>query len=344
MTIVRENFFKIVFLLLASFSLVACSITLKKDVETVHFDKTHSRALDVSDSLTVVAGSAGKFTLYNTVTLEIILQDSLLPAEDIRDVEILANGDILFLNSGEKGIIWKYKAAEDIIEKVFHQDNVFLDGLSFWDGHNGIAYGDPVNDKFFILLTENGGESWKKVQKDKIPEILSKEAGFAASGTGIVTVGDSAAYIASGISDTARLYRTFDRGKSWDVVNTPMKSGDSYGIYSTYFWTENEGIVVGGSYLYPGDNDSICYRTNDAGLSWKQANKGLGGYCSCVHGTENGNFLIATGRTGTYYSLNKGKRWKKLLDDKFYTVKVYKGKLYFSGKDGRFAVYSYKIQ
>ena len=109
-----------------------------------------------------------------------------------------------------------------------------------------------------------------------------------------------------------------------------------------YFWSENEGVIIGGSYKYPNDNDSICFYTEDGGDTWSERTNGLKGYCSGIHGIEDGSVLFATGRTGTYYSRNKGVNWELFSDDKFYSVKMHGGKVYFTGRKGRVQVIEYE--
>ena len=49
--------------------------------------------------------------------------------------------------------------------KIVYQNSYpdgFLDSIEFWDKKNGIAIGDPINGKFDILLTIDGGNSWNK--------------------------------------------------------------------------------------------------------------------------------------------------------------------------------------
>ena len=130
---------------------------------------------------------------------------------------------------------------------------------------------------------------------------------------------------------------------SWTVKNTPIKSGDSYGIYSMYFWSEKEGVIIGGSYLTPDDTEKLCFYTSDGGDTWQERSAGLGGYTSCVHGSKDGGLLIATGRIATYYSLNKGESWELLLKNTFYSVRVGDDKLFFSGKEGVVSVYKYQL-
>jgi photosystem II stability/assembly factor-like uncharacterized protein len=301
----------------------------------------HSRSVYVSDSLILIAGKSGVYSIfdenYNQFT------DSLVGSEDIRDVHVAADGNMYFLNSGDKGIIWRRTPDSTKVTKVYNEEGVFLDGFAFWDDGNGIAYGDPVDGKFVILVTSDSGYVWRPIDYNILPYALPNEGGFAASGTGINVIGNGTVYIGTGMADTARLYVSHDNGLNWDIKATPIKAGDSYGIYTMYFWSKNEGIIVGGSYLNPDDTEKLCFYTNDGGESWEERSTGLGGYTSCIHGNEDGSFLVATGRVGTYYSLDKGVNWKTLFKDTFYTVRVTENRLVFSGKEGKIRVLSYSF-
>src|SRR4051812_22817133 len=39
----------------------------------------------------------------------------------------------------------------------------FLDALRFWDARHGIAMSDPVDGKFLLLVTNDGGERWEEI-------------------------------------------------------------------------------------------------------------------------------------------------------------------------------------
>src|SRR3954470_6432436 len=49
----------------------------------------------------------------------------------------------------------------------------FLDAIRFWDAHNGIAMSDPVDGRFLLLTTANGGETWQEVPPGRIPPALA---------------------------------------------------------------------------------------------------------------------------------------------------------------------------
>src|SRR5262249_22113190 len=109
---------------------------------------------------------------------------------------------------------------------------VFLDALAFWDDRHGLALGDPIGGRFFILLTDDGGETWREAPNESRPQAVDGEAAFAASGTSLVVMSIGAAWIGSG-GKAARVHRTLDRGRTWQVADTPIRSGfASSGVFS----------------------------------------------------------------------------------------------------------------
>jgi photosystem II stability/assembly factor-like uncharacterized protein len=323
--------------------LFSCSnVRVKQVFEGSNQEGKHSRALFDTPNGFVVGGQDGVFSVYDKDFNQVT--DSLQGASDLRDVYVLADGGMIFINSGDNGRIWKISSDLKTVKLTYDRKDVFLDGIAFWNDLKGVAYGDPVNGKFVVMITVDGGEIWRPLDYNVIPYSLPNEAGFAASGTGISALGESTIYIGTGMADTARLFCSYDFGLSWQVKNTPIKAGDSYGIYSMYFWSEKEGIIVGGSYLNPDDTTNLCFYTEDGGDHWQERSGGLGGYTSCIHGTKTGDFLVATGRTGTFYSRDKGINWVNLLDETFYSVRLAADYIYFSGKEGKVAVYSYSFK
>lgn len=304
----------------------------------------HARALAVTDKHVVVGGKDGYVSInfLDSSLWNVNKSRQMADIEDFRDVHFTDLGDCFFMNSGENGIIYRITRFGSQA-KVLDTAGVFLDGLDFWDAESGIVYGDPVGGKFFLAKTTDKGETWQALKPKVLPPALENEGGFAASGSGIQTIGDSAVYFATGLGQTARLFCSYDRGEHWRVKDTPMRSGDSYGIYSMFFWSENEGLIVGGSYVDSTYNEGICQFTNNGGDSWKSRSTGLAGYCSCVHGTPNGDFIVATGRMGTFYTLTKGKVWHKLTDRAFYTCSVSSRYIILSGRDGTLEFFEYEI-
>jgi len=330
--------------ILIALNFFACT---KNKFETVYkgysIKGKHSRGIDVSSNSIVMSGAKGSFVTYSYLNSHFNDYDWVADMEDFRDVHINPDGSILLLNSGLKGEIWKISTTGKQ-KLVYTRRDLFLDGFAFKDSV-GFAYGDPVNDStFFILKTSNYGESWQQIPPSTLPLILEKEAGFAASGTGIQMPDEDVVFIATGVAKTARIFRSFDAGKSWDVVNTPMKSGDHYGIYSMSFKTVNEGFIVGGSYKDTSYNEKICFYTNDKGETWKNRSGGLPGYMSCIDSNVDLSLIVTTGRLGTYYSTNKGEKWKLLTNSPYYSCRVTENQIILGGRFGTFELINYKLK
>ncbi len=178
-----------------------------------------------------------------------------------------------------------------------------------------------------------------------MPKALENEGGFAASGSSIQAIGERTVYFGAGLGAEARLFCSNDRGYNWVAKSTPMKSGEgSYGIYSMFFLSEDEGFIIGGSYEDSTYNTDICHYTKNAGNSWKSRSNGLLGYCSCIHGRADGKLLVATGKMGTFYSVDKGKNWQVLSEKPFYTCHVTNETVVLSGRNGVLTFIDYTLK
>ena len=199
--------------------------------------------------------------------------------------------------------------------KVFEtsQQGVFLDALAFWDDRHGIALSDPVDGKLFVLVTDDGGDTWTRVATDAAPAVLPGEAAFAASGTCLVAQGASNVWIGTGGGPRARVFRSTDRGRTWSVADTPIHAGGaSSGIFSVAFADSLHGVVVGGDYAKPHEPFDNAAVTNDGGSTWRLSKGPLPrGYMSAVAyvpGTR-GSSLVAAGLAGTARSADGGDSW-----------------------------------
>ena len=190
----------------------------------------------------------------------------------------------------------------------------FLDAIRFWDARHGIAMSDPVEGKLLVLVTDDGGESWREVPADRLPPALPGEGGFAASGTCLAVLGASHVWIATGGAATARLYHSPDRGKTWTVRDTPLRAGvPSAGVFSVAFRDSIHGAIAGGDYEKPTLRGRNLAVTSDGGATWTLADSSLSpaGYRSAVAfvpGTR-ANTLVAVGLTGTDVSADGGRTW-----------------------------------
>ena len=198
----------------------------------------------------------------------------------------------------------------------------FLDAIRFWDARHGIAMSDPVDGRFLILTTSDGGDSWQETGVDRIPPALEGEGGFAASGSCLTVFGSSHVWFGSGGARTARVYRSSDRGRSWTVHETPLRAGTaSAGIFSVVFRDVRNGVIAGGDYQHPALRGRNLARTSDGGRTWRLVDS-LGapaGYRSAVAYLPDaaGRLLVAVGLSGTDLSRDAGRSWQ-LVDSTAY--------------------------
>jgi len=303
--------------------------------------KANFRAVHtVSDKVCWIGGSQGTFL--NTTDGGKSWQVQKVPEADsldFRDVHAFDEKIAFLMSAGEaqKGKAKIYKTIDGgrTWKSVFttQEQGVFLDGIDFWDKKNGIAFGDPIGNKFYVLLTNDGGESWQRVNPDLLPPVQEGEAAFAASGTSIVTYGKTSAWIGTGGGKVARVFYSHDQGKTWQVSETVLQAGKSAGIFGLKFWDRNTGIAVGGDYINTKDSAPNVSITYDGGKSWNVITttdpQGLKEAISFYKK----KILIGVGN-GTCYSKDFGKTWSKIDDSVFHALSFYKNTGFAVGGKG----------
>lgn len=190
----------------------------------------------------------------------------------------------------------------------------FFDAIQFWDAKHGIAMSDPVDGRFLIITTDDGGDTWTEMPASGMPASLPGEGGFAASGTCLIVRGDREAWLASGGAAAARLYRSTDRGRTWTVHDTPLRAGvSSAGVFSVAFRDSRHGVIAGGDYQQPALRGRNLALTSDGGATWTLSDSASSpaGYRSAVAFVpgSNGRRLLAVGLTGTDVSRDGGMTW-----------------------------------
>jgi photosystem II stability/assembly factor-like uncharacterized protein len=233
----------------------------------------------------------------------------------------------------DAGATWKEQFAKDTA-------GMFFDGMAFWDATHGIAFGDPIGGRIFMVTTDDGGETWSRVPAERLPAALDGEAAFAASGTAIATWGTNDAWIGTGGGSSARVYHTADRGLTWSVVSTPLAGGKTAGIFGLAFRDATHGIAVGGDYMKLRDPAKNVLATDDGGLTWRAiSTSGPPGVRYGVAYVPSGGraLLIAVGPAGTGYSLEDGRSWLALDTMNVNTVAGAGGTAWVAGVNGRIA-------
>jgi photosystem II stability/assembly factor-like uncharacterized protein len=250
-------------------------------------------------------------------------------ALDFRDVDAVdaQTAYVLSIGNGPASRIYKTTDAGKTWTQQFKNEDpkVFLDAMTFWDANNGIAFGDSVNGQFYILTTADGGHSWSRVPQTALPPALENEGAFAASGTNIAVFGKSHAWIGTGAAAKSRVLHTSDRGRTWQIADTPLASGASAGIFSIAFRDAKHGVIAGGDYRKEQEAVDNLAMTSDGGLTWTLV-KGLSGFRSVVAYVPGTKTLIAIGPSGGDYSVDDGRTWTTIEGPGFDTFSFAAGK------------------
>ncbi len=305
------------------------------DVRILFNDSVSIRALEVMDGSVAFAGNGGVFGAIDLRTQQIQAKqqrfDTIFP--EFRAIAH-TNADFFMLSAGRPALLFK-TGNQGLMELVYTEDGegVFYDAMAFWNDMEGLAIGDEMNGCLSILLTRDGGNTWQKTPCSELPKALAGEGAFAASNTNIAIIGDKA-WVGT---TEGRVYFSTDKGKSWEVIQTPIQHEEAtQGIYTLDFYSDKIGIVMGGDYTKPSEMLGNKAFTEDGGKTWSLIADGtLPGYKSCVQFVPNGNGkeVVAVGFTGISYSQDGGSSWEDLSEESFYTLRfVNDSTAYAAGK------------
>lgn len=263
---------------------------------------------------------------------------------ELRDVHAVDENTAYVLSSGTGDQSRIYKTTDGGaswgLQLVNPDPEGFFDCFAFWDAEHGLLYGDSVGGAL-VLFETSDGEKWTRLPAERLPGARPAEGGFAASGTCLVTVGESIAYVGTGAS-SSRVLRTRDRGRSWEAFETPIVSAAATaGITSLSFWDEENGIAVGGDIAAPDERQDNVAILSDGGRSARIAAPPtfMGPIYGVAHvpGTSP-PVVVAVGPRGASYSLDSARTWVSLSEDSYWSVGFESsGVGWMVGPDGRIA-------
>jgi photosystem II stability/assembly factor-like uncharacterized protein len=336
-----KNKFFIFTIVLLSLSNKVLSQTFQSVViDTVLSKKISIRAIVVDNDKLWYAGNNNQLGYYDFKTGEKFEKQIQSDTLKLEFRSMAQNSKSIFIaNIGNPGFIFKIDKSNLNVEKVYTEkhEKLFYDSMQFWNEQEGIVIGDPIENCLSILITRNGGKTWKKIPCDVLAKTVEGEAAFAASNTNICIKGNNT-WVASG-GMKSRVFYSPDKGKSWKIIETPIVQGGAMtGIFTADFYNDKTGIIAGGNYEVPNQNFQNKAKTYDGGKTWRLIadNQGFG-YASCVQFVpkSNGKGIISIGATGLQYSADGGNSWKQLAEDKsLFTIRfVNENTAFAAGKD-----------
>ena len=236
-------------------------------------------------------------------------------ARDARHASVLAIGE------GDASRIYTTDNGGRSWDLAFVNDDpaAFYDCMAFYPGgRHGLAVSDPVNGKFRILATRDGGHSWKVLPSAGMPPAVDGEFAFAASGTCLVTSGRHA-WLGSG-GAASRIFRSGDGGYTWQVTDAPIPAADAGGVFSLAFRNPLKGIAVGGDFTAPDNGVDMSGWTRNGGRTWIGGGD-LSGYRSGVDFVSRWlSIAVAVGPNGSDVTLDGGRHWYRFDDSDFDAV------------------------
>jgi photosystem II stability/assembly factor-like uncharacterized protein len=335
-----KNFLPLKFICILFFLLSISAIKAQSIVQLQQGKPTSIRGLSVvDDSIAWISGSKG----YIAITIDggknwAWQQVKGFEKADFRDIEAFSDKSVVIMSSGTPALVLKTTDGGANWQVKYNNTDTtyFLDAMDFDSPKHGLILGDPIKNKFLLLETNDGGETWNPC-KD-LPYAIPGEAAFAASGTCLRLI-DGNIFIASG-GTNSRLLSYSTNKNTWDYSNFPITHGRaSQGAFSVAIG-KNNGIVIGGDYEKDKITDSVAVSFKPRPFKLLNAPaKGPAGFQSCVEFIRGDTFL-STGTPGSNITTDGGKTWTKIDGTSFNVCrKAKRGKLVLlAGNGGKISV------
>ncbi|WP_161601428.1 WD40/YVTN/BNR-like repeat-containing protein [Paenibacillus luteus] len=174
-----------------------------------------------------------------------------------------------------------------------------IDDLKMYDQSNGWA--TVTVPEFAVLNTEGGAEGWKDVTPETTNGLF-------------ISVNKDTAFIVSTTGEVKQIYRTTNRGVTWETTTIHSESD---GMYYVHFINENTGWITGQVRSEGYNNRIEILTTEDGGKGWSKVkvdDQMEEGYKNGAVFTSPSHGLITATLPGEpllYTTSNGGEMWTK---------------------------------
>ncbi len=322
--------------------LLFCSVWAQRLVELNSGTTAHLRGLSaVSDRVVWASGTNGQVGISTDGGSSWSWRQ--IPGfekVDFRDIEAFDEQTAVVMGVGSPGYVLRTTDKGKNWMVVYRNEDkrIFMDALFFWNDRAGMILGDPIDGRFFILRSFDGGQSWREIPAGNRPPAQPGEACFAASGSNIASVRRDEAIFVSGGTHA----RVFLRDQA---IRLPLVQGlESTGANAVATYQSNRArraqqiVVVGGDFSNDKIDSAVCAVSFDGGNSWRLPNRGPHGYRSGVTWID-AKRLVACGTSGVDVSKNAGLDWRSIGTTGYHVCgKAKKGQtIFLAGAKGRIA-------
>lgn len=208
----------------------------------------------------------------------------------------------------------------------------FWDALLFEDPNTGYLLGDPVNGRFVLMTTGDGGITWNRDGSPALAAGIAGEGAFAASNSSLAVTSTGDLFFGTGGNAGARIFRKHHG--LWTSTHVPLgKAAETAGVFSIAFRDAQHGIAVGGDFKQPDQGTGTAIWTADGGATWHPAQKEPSGYRSSVAWSPTRRAWITVGPNGTDISRDDGATWQKSASADWNALSL----PWVSGPNGRIA-------
>ena len=257
---------------------------------------------------------------------------------DLRGIQAWDENVAVVMSSGKGALsrLWKTTDGCRSWKPLFTNPDKdgFWDALIFADRQNGALLGDPVGGQFVLMLTTDGGASWRR-QTQRLEDALPGEGGFAASNSAMLAGAPGTRSFCTGGTSGPRIFlissgpyqgQLLPGEHPWgNTVSVEQLESDSKaasaGCFSLAESRDGRGVMVGvgGDYAKPSERADTAW-TNAASVESKQGSHFAfapattlpGGYRSAVAYDAPTRRWVAVGPTGTDLSTDDGRSWHAL--------------------------------